>query len=185
MPAIRKTATKKSTVDKSLTTDNNYVSSAKLDSISDLLQTTHGITSITVCLQHGLVSDMQKTSYKFDKISEEVFKEGKNNEVVFTHRGKLIYPLRLIFARSSDKIRLKLSLYIPIKLNDTVESKKLEMRIIHVKLGTMFEVAIASLDTKVLYMLINEIIKEVKLAIVTECAEIETLEKFSTEDIML
>lgn len=163
----------------------NYLDEIDLEQAMTLLEENTAINSLTVALSEGLATDLNKQNFQFTVLeNSDIFNIGRNNDVVYSLRGNLFYPIRLIYSRSSEKIRLKLSLYIPIKLNDKAEAKKMEVRVIPVKAGTIFETSIATIDKKNLYKLSDALMKEVKLMTLTHAMESDILERFSDKTIM-
>jgi hypothetical protein len=163
----------------------NYLDNVDLDKTLTLLEENTAINSLVVAFAEGLSTDLNKQKFVFTVLSDtEIFDSGRNNDVVYSLRGRLFYPIRLVFSRSAEKIRLKLSLYIPIKLAETAEAKKMEIRVIPVKAGTIFETTIATVDKKNLYSLANVLMKEVKLMTLTFAEDPEILEKFTDATIM-
>lgn len=162
-----------------------YLDNVDLDAALALLETNTRVSSLIVPFSEGLSTDLNKNKFSFTVLDDDsIFNEGRNNDVVFSIRGNLFYPIRLVFSRSAEKIRMKLSLYIPIKLNNEAEAKKMEMRIIPVKAGTIFEVTVATVDKNNLYKISEALLKEVKLMTLTHIEDPEILDKFKDETIM-
>lgn len=162
-----------------------YLDEIDLEQALSLMEDNKGINSLIVPFAEGLSTDLTKHHYSFTVLADnEIFNLGRNNDVVYSLRGKLFYPIRMIFSRSSEKVRLKLSLYIPIKITDEAEPKKMEIRIIPVKAGTIFEVAVATTKKPNLYKLAKTLLKEVKLMTLTHIEDSSILDKFTDGTIM-
>ena len=162
-----------------------YLDDIDLEAALNLMEENKGINSLVVPFAEGLATDLNKNKFSFTVLADnDIFNLGRNNDVVYSLRGKLFYPIRMIFSRSAEKVRLKLSLYIPIKLTTEAEAKKMEIRIIPVKAGTIFEVTVATTKKSNLYNLAETLLKEVKLMTLTHVEDPDILEKFTDGTIM-
>lgn len=160
----------------------SYLNGYDLKSIYNVINSNDGVTSIVAALKMGLTTTTSKKEYQFTELKGRDISTALNSNVVLTFPGRLFYPIRLLYNKSSSKIEQILSLYIPFKLttNDKISSN-LDIRVIDVKSGTMFEMKIGTFDNDVLYKIVDKYLTEIKRLMITYMVDPKELDKFSTE----
>jgi len=161
---------------------DDFLDNDAIKDIYNLFTNNKLITSLSISTPFGLYTTAAKKLYSFDQSSKllDIIKQGTNSEVVFFGHGKIFYPVRIVFVKSSQMTRAKLSFYIPFKLMNYSQAKT-KVNIIPVKSGTIFETNFSTTSVKTLNTLINNLIKEVKKFLLMYTEDPKILDKFDKD----